>query len=176
MSLCLLLGSLALGAQPAGTAQVSSAAQDDDAVYAQELLKKGDKAPAFSIADLDGKVHSLSEFDGKYVVLDFWASWCPDCRKDIPELKRLKKIYGNRRVAFVSISLDHDYAAWQRCVSENGMDWLQLSERVKRKDSRVADDYKVRWIPSVYVIGPDGKVILGTVMLSKVEKALKSIR
>ena len=167
MALALVLFSLPLRAQTE---------QDDDAVYAVDLLKKGTVAPAFSIRDMDGKFRSLSEWKGKYVVLDFWASWCPDCRKEIPDLKSLEKKYGGDKVVFVSLSLDHDAVAWKNCVKENGMGWLQLSEGVKRKESKVAADYKVRWIPSLYVIGPDGKVLLGTVMLNKVEQALKDIR
>ena len=59
-------------------------AQDDDAVYAADLVKAGQKAPAFKVPDMNGKVLTLKDFKGKYLVLDFWATWCPDCRKDMP--------------------------------------------------------------------------------------------
>lgn len=150
--------------------------QDLDLQYATELLKPGTSAPDFTLTDIGGNSVSLKDFRGRKVVLVFWASWCPDCRKEIPDLKSLEKKYAGDKVVFVSISLDHDAAAWKNCVKENGMTWLQLSEGVKRKESKVATDYKVKWIPSLYVIGPDGKVMLGTVMLSKVEQALRDIR
>ena len=63
---------------------------DFDETYAQEMLKPGTPAPDFQLPTLDGKTVKFSEFaKGKYVVIDFWASWCPDCRKDLPEIIRL---------------------------------------------------------------------------------------
>ena len=67
----------------------ATAAQDADSLYAKGLLQPGTEAPDFTLPSPDGSRHSLSSLRGSYVVLDFWASWCPDCRKDIPEMKRL---------------------------------------------------------------------------------------
>lgn len=156
------------------TLSASAFAQDADSKYATSLLSAGTEAPDFTLSDLEGKTHSLSELSGSYVVLDFWASWCPDCRKDIPELKRLYSLYGSK-VRFVSISFDDKKNLWQQCVESNGMEWLQLSELCKWRDSKVSGLYQVKWIPSMYLIDPEGKVVLGTVMLEKIEKALKGL-
>src|SRR5574344_708190 len=67
--------------QAADTASV-----DEDAQYAVELVKKGTVAPDFTMKTIDGKTFRLSQLKGKVVVLDFWASWCPDCRKDAPHV------------------------------------------------------------------------------------------
>ena len=82
-----------------------AAAQDADSLYAKDLLQPGTQAPGFTPASPDGTMHSLSSMRGSYVVLDFWASWCPDCRKDVPAMKELHDKYG-QRIKFVSVSFD----------------------------------------------------------------------
>lgn len=149
-------------------------AQDLDAEYARELLGSGTAAPAFVLPDGQGAVHSLADYRGSYVVLDFWATWCPDCRADVPAMKELFARYGGKAV-FIGISFDTDADRLSSYVAENGIGWLQLSELKKWKETQVSQDYHVRWIPSLYLIGPDGRVVLGTVMLSKLEAALAAL-
>lgn len=152
------------------------AQEDDDAKYAADLLKKGTVAPAFTVNDLAGTAHSLADWNGKYVVLDFWATWCPDCRKDIPKMKELWQKYGSEKVVFVGLSVDTDAEALAKYVADNGVGWLQLCELKKwKKGAETPDAYQVRWIPSIYVIGPDGKVVLATVMIDKLEKFLSEL-
>ena len=134
--------------------------EDLDAKYAADLLKPGTPAPEFVLSDING---------GKTVVLIFWASWCPDCRAEVPALKELQAKTDPDKVVFVSISSDRTVEAWKKYVAENEMGGVQLY----KDKSKVSEDYHVKWIPSQYVIGPDGKVVLGTVMLDKVAKALK---
>ena len=81
---------------------------DLDAKYAAELLPAGTVAPEFEIRDMAGKTVRLSDFRGSYVVLDFWATWCPDCRADVPALKEIVKKYGSKKIRFISISSDTD--------------------------------------------------------------------
>ena len=158
------------------TAKAQSAVSDDpDDTYAKELLKPGASAPDFTIGTPDGKSVRLSDFKGKYVVLDFWATWCPDCRADVPHLKEIHKAYASDSVAFLSVSFDTDKDKWTSYIRDNGMDWAHGSELKKWKETTVSSLYYVKWIPSIYLIGPDGKVILGTVVLDKVEAALKGL-
>jgi thiol-disulfide isomerase/thioredoxin len=87
----LLFALLIIGAM---AAKAQSTEQDMDDKYAMELVKAGTPAPDFKMETPDGKMIQLSEFaKGKTVVLDFWASWCPDCRKDAPEVVRLYETY-----------------------------------------------------------------------------------
>src|SRR5574344_1932835 len=137
---------------------------DPDAQYATELLKGGMEAPNFRMKALDGKDFQLQQLQGKYVVLDFWASWCPDCRKDIPNILRMYQGFSSRGVQFVGVSMDTDAKAWQTAVAKYAIPYLQVSELKKFHDTAVASLYHVKWIPSMYLIGPDGKVILGTVV------------
>lgn len=153
---------------------VGVVAQDADSKYATELLKPGTSAPDFTLNDLDGNRHSLSSLRGNYVVLDFWASWCPDCRKDTPELKRLYSLYG-KNVRFVSISFDDKPENWKKYVTANQMEWLQLSELKKWKETEISKQYSIHWIPSMYVIDREGNIILSTVMIEKVAAKLKEL-
>ena len=143
--------------------------EDLDAKYAADLLKPGTPAPEFVLNDINGNSVKMSQFRGKTVVLIFWASWCPDCRAEVPALKELQDKIDPSKVVFVSISSDRTVEAWKKYVTENEMGGVQLY----KDKSKVSEDYHVKWIPSQYVIGPDGKVVLGTVMLDKVAKALK---
>lgn len=148
--------------------------QDDDNVYAVDMLKKGEPLPAFSLKDRSDVLHSGEEFAGKYLVLDFWATWCPDCRADVPEMKRLQAAYGDKAV-FVGVSFDTDPAKLDQYVAENGIGWLQLSDFVAKKESTVAASFGIRWIPAMYLVDPEGKIVLGTVMISKLAAALKAL-
>lgn len=149
-------------------------AQDADSLYAKDLLQPGTEAPDFTLAAPDGTRHSLSEMKGSYVVLDFWASWCPDCRKDIPEMRRLHDMYG-QRIKFVSVSFDDKKDNWTRCIESNGMDWLHLSELKKWKSTDVSRLYNIKWIPAMYLIDRQGTVILSTVMIDKLAAKLKEL-
>ena len=154
------------------TGAVSLGAQDLDARYAANLIKEG-PAPDFCIQGTDGKNYTLKDFKGKTVILDFWATWCPDCREETPRLLALqKKLKGRKDVVLVGVSFDTDPSALAAYVKEQGMDWLQLSEFKKRKDSAIAAAYHIQWIPTKYVVGPDGRILLATVMQDKVEALL----
>lgn len=179
LPICLCLSckqSTKKAAQAEEPAATEAAAEEDlDLKYAADLLKKGEVAPAFTLKDPQGKEVSLSDLKGKYVVIDFWASWCPDCRKDVPKMKELKEKYSSERIAFLGISFDTEIDKWKGFIEENGMDWIHVSPMVKWKESQVSQDYKVNWIPSMYLVDPDGKVVFGTVVLDKLEKALESL-
>ena len=141
---------------------------DLDPEYAVNLVKAGEKAPDFVLTDLDGKTYTLKDFRGKTVVVDFWATWCPDCREEIDDLVRIHKEHPE--VVFLGISFDTDAEQVRKYTAEHGMDWLQLSEGFKKwKETQVSEAYGVKWIPTKYVISPMGKVLLSTVMTEKVE-------
>lgn len=147
---------------------------DLDSVYAQKLLKPGTTAPDFILPMPNGYRVQLAEFKGKYVLLDFWASWCPDCRKDIPAVKAMYEKYG-KNVEFIGVSFDTDRDRWTKCVADNGMTWRQVSELKRMREAKIAQTYGVQWIPSMTLVGPDGKVVLSTVVLERMEKALENL-
>ena len=150
-----------------------------------ELLPVGTEAPDFQITnDKTGKkIFRLSDWktktdaDGKVVpgvwtVLDFWASWCPDCIKDIPNMKRMYEKYKNRGIVFLGVSFDENKENWTAMLKKQGIKYTQVSELKKWKTTEVSKAYKVNWIPTLYLIDKEGKVVLGTVMSEKIEKAL----
>lgn len=149
---------------------------DFDSKYATELVKPGTQAPDFKMKTIDGKTFQLSKLKGKTVVLDFWASWCPDCRKDAPEVVRMYKEYAPQGVEFVGISMDTDVAAWKKACEQFGIDYTQVSELKKFKETDISKVYGVQWIPSMVVIDKEGKVALSTVLTYKVDKYLKELR
>ena len=149
---------------------------DFDELYAQELLKPGTPAPDFQLQTPDGKILKFNEFaKGKYVVIDFWASWCPDCRKDLPEIIRLYNQFHKDGVEFLGVSFDTDKEKWTDYIGKSGVPYPQVSELKRMNNSEVAKAYGVRWIPSIYLIGPDGKVLVSTVLSYKIEKKLYDI-
>ena len=150
--------------------------QDFDNKYATELVKVGTAAPDFKLKTPEGKTLQLSKFaKGKTVVLDFWASWCRDCRKDAPEVVRMYEKYRQYGIEFLGISMDTDVEAWKKAIAQYGITYPQVSELKKFKETDIAKSYGVSWIPSMVVVGPDGQVKLSTVLSYKVDKYLKEL-
>ncbi|WP_315379451.1 TlpA disulfide reductase family protein [Hoylesella loescheii] len=148
---------------------------DLDEQYATELLKPGTVAPDFELPSPDGKKVSLSQFKGKYVVLDFWASWCPDCRKDAPNIVAMYNRFKDKGVAFVGVSFDIDAALWKAAIDKYGMKYAHVSELKKMREANISKAYGVKWIPSMVLIDPEGKVVMGTVLSKKLERKLEEL-
>lgn len=158
-----------------GQALAQDSQEDLDAKYATTLVKPGSVAPNFKLKTPEGKTFRLSSLKGKTVVLDFWASWCPDCRKDAPEVVRLYNEYHKKGIEFVGISMDTNVEAWKKAISQYGIAYPQASELKKFKETDIAKAYGVQWIPSLVVVGADGKVLLSTVLSEKVGKLLEEL-
>ena len=157
-------------------AKAQFAQKDMDDKYATDLLKAGTVAPDFKMKTPEGKTVQLSKAaKGKTVVIDFWASWCPDCRKDAPEVVRLYEKYRRYGVEFIGVSMDTDVEAWKKAIEKYGIGYPQVSELKKFRETDIAKAYGVKWIPSMVVVGPDGKVKLSTVLSYKVDKYLKEL-
>ena len=137
---------LALLLMGATATKAQSAQPDFDDKYATELVKAGTAAPDFKMKTPDGKNFQFSKFaQGKTVVLDFWASWCPDCRKDAPEVVRMYKAYRPFGIEFIGVSMDTDVEAWKKAIEKFGITYPQVSELKKFKETDIAKAYGVKW-------------------------------
>lgn len=149
--------------------------KDADAEYAKDLIKPGEAIPEFSIpAAVDSTIVSRADLVGQYLVLDFWATWCPDCRADIPAMKEMYEAFGEK-ARFVSVSFDTDRDQLMNYLAENEIPWQQLADFKGKKESDIGDLFQVKWIPSMYLVDPEGNVVLGTVMVDKLRAALEKL-
>jgi len=134
----------------------------------RKLFAKGTVSPTFSnYENHKGGTTSLSDFKGKYVYIDIWATWCGPCKVEIPYLKKLESKYHDRNIEFVSISVDDDrrsgtmeraHDAWEKMVTEKELTGVQLFTGNGWKADFV-QDYKVKGIPRFILIAPDGTVV-----------------
>ncbi|GAA3918045.1 TlpA disulfide reductase family protein [Chitinophaga oryziterrae] len=125
-----------------------------------KLLDIGAMAPAFSQTDTSGNMVSLSSFKGRYVLVDFWASWCSPCRAENPTVVRAYNDYNKKNFTIVGISLDRPdgRSRWLKAIADDKLPWTQLSD-LKGGKNEVAVLYHVKEIPQNFLVGPDGRIV-----------------
>jgi len=122
----------------------------------------GSTAPSIDLPDADNKTFSLSQLKGKYVLVDFWASWCAPCRRENPNLVAAYKKYRNKNFTILGVSLDEDRNSWMKAIKNDKLDWQQISD-LKGWNSAVVPLYGFDGIPYNVLIDPAGKII-GTLL------------
>lgn len=138
--------------------------RDDQQARAEEVAAKmsvykpGAKAFGFSYPDVNGKLVSLSDFKGKVVLVDIWATWCGPCVKEIPYLKKLEEEFHGQDVVFLSISLDDskDKEKWKKFIKDEQLGGVQV---FAGRGAQITKDYKVSGIPRFMLFDKDGNII-----------------
>jgi peroxiredoxin len=118
--------------------------------------KVGTKVPAFTLKDRDGKTTTLAELSKgkKYILLDFWASWCVPCRKEIPNLKANYAKYSDKGFQIISISIDKKAADWEKALDEEKLTWPNFLDT-----TGIADTFQIRLIPTMYLVDAEGTLV-----------------
>lgn len=145
-------------------------------------LNIGDVAPEIAMKGLDGEVIKLSDYRGKVVLIDFWASWCRPCRFENPNVVRAYHKY--KDVAFkkgdgftvFSVSLDQNRLAWQRGIEQDKLEWDGHVSDLQGWQNAAAQTYNVRGIPASYLIDQDGVIIGKNLRGAALEQALERIK
>jgi len=138
------------------------------------VIKPGTNAPGFTLKDQDEQPHSLADFKGTYVLLNFWTSWCPTCRREHPKLKEVWKDLKEKNIRFVSISLNEkeERKQWLEAISKDGLNWLQLHD-TQGIQSKIASQYGVRSYPRNFLIDPFGTIIAMDLPMEHLQKKIE---
>ena len=130
-----------------------------DYVASERKLAAGKPAPDFVAQDLQGRPHRLSDYRGKYVFLEFSASWCGWCKKEVPYIRRAYEALSGKGIVFLTLMMDDQKELWQGEVEKLGISWQTLSDLKGIRASEIAKAYNVSGIPASFVISPNGKII-----------------
>lgn len=142
-----------------------------------ELLKRsalGTPMLAFTQADVDKKMVSFSSFKGKYVLVDFWASWCGPCRQENPHVLKEYNKYKDKNFTVLGISLDDNEEKWKKAIKDDGMPWTQLSD-LKGFKNEVSSYYGIMGIPSTLLVDPNGLIIAKDLRGESLTEKLKEL-
>ncbi len=152
------------------------AAQNQQQAMASKGLQVGTSAPEISLPAMDDKVVTLSSYKGKYVLVDFWASWCGPCRKENPNVVAAYNKFKDKNFTILGVSLDDDKEKWQAAITKDGLPWTHVSD-LKGWESIAARTYNVESIPTNFLVGPDGKIVArdlrGEELAAKLAEVLK---
>src|SRR5262245_57079805 len=138
------------------------------------------KRPDWSLTGPDGKKVSASDFDKKVVIVDFWATWCPPCRKEIPGFIELHKKYKEKGLVIVGFSFDRDKDTHDKWIKENGLNYLSIFAQTEEGKAEIAKFEKligaIEGIPTTLVLNKSGNIVYKHVGYGSVEDFEKILK
>ncbi len=155
----------------------------DDSPYVKDLdtiirqlenVQIGKVAPDFTLPDTTGQMVSLTDFRGKYVLIDFWASWCPPCRRENPNVVKAYNAHKNDNFTIIGISLDNNKERWMKAIQDDQLTWTHLSD-LKYWDSEIPALYGIRGIPANVLIDPNGVILAHNLTEDQLHETLDKV-
>ena len=143
-------------------------------VQEQKTMWVGKQAPELSLPDTEGRNVKLSSFRGKYVLVDFWASWCAPCRRENPNVVQAYNQYRNKNFTILGVSLDRQKAAWEKAIVDDNLNWTHISD-LKYWQSEAASIYQLSVIPFNVLVDPDGKIIAENLRAEALKQKLSEV-
>jgi peroxiredoxin len=164
----------ACGRTTTGIVEVSH----DTVILAPPVAKPGlvigALAPDFTLPDPQSKAITLSSFRGKYVLLDFWASWCGPCRQENRHTIQVYKKYKDKGFEILSVSLDKNAQTWQEAIQRDGLTWPQVSD-LKEWNSEPGIKYDIQQLPTTFLLDKKGVIIAVDLRGNDLDKELDKV-
>lgn len=137
-------------------------------------LQPGKPAPDFKLPTPEGDSISLSDYRGKYVLVDFWASWCGPCRQENPNIVKMYNRFKDKNFEILGVSLDKERAGWVKAIADDQLTWKQVSD-LKFWDSMVTGLYAIQSIPATLLVDPDGNIVARNLRGPELEEKIASL-